>query len=42
VPDKKAKPKRAIIVLFSTFSALVFAIFILLGLEKLRELRKTA
>ncbi|MGB1104126.1 MAG: Wzz/FepE/Etk N-terminal domain-containing protein [Crocinitomicaceae bacterium] len=42
IPDKKAKPKRAIIVLFSTFSALVFAIFILLGMEKLRELRKTA
>lgn len=39
VPDKKAKPKRAIIVLFATFSTLIFAIFILLGLEKLRELR---
>jgi tyrosine-protein kinase Etk/Wzc len=39
VPDKKAKPKRAIIVLFATFSTLIFAIFILLGLEKLKELR---
>jgi capsular polysaccharide biosynthesis protein len=42
VPDKKAKPKRAIIVLFSTFAVLIFAIFILLALEKVRELRKTA
>ncbi len=39
VPDKKAKPKRAIIVLFATFSTLIFAIFILLGIEKLKELR---
>ena len=39
VPDKKAKPKLAIIVLFATFSTLIFAIFILLGLEKLKELR---
>lgn len=39
VPDKKAKPKRAIIVLFATFSTLIFAIFILLGLEKLKELK---
>ena len=42
VPDKKAKPKRAIIVLFSTFAVLIFAIFVLLALEKVRELRKTA
>jgi capsular polysaccharide biosynthesis protein len=42
VPDKKAKPKRAIIVLFTTFSVLVFAIFILLALEKLKELRAKA
>lgn len=42
VPDKKAKPKRAIIVLFTTFSVLIFAIFILLALDKLRELRAKA
>lgn len=42
VPDKKAKPKRAIIVLFTTVSVLIFAIFILLGLEKLKELRARA
>ncbi len=39
IPDKKAKPKRAIIVLFTTFSVLVFAIFVLLAVEKIRELR---
>jgi LPS O-antigen subunit length determinant protein (WzzB/FepE family) len=42
VPDKKAKPKRAIIVLFSTVSVFIFAIFVLLGIEKLRELRAKA
>jgi LPS O-antigen subunit length determinant protein (WzzB/FepE family) len=42
VPDKKAKPKRAIIVLFTTVSGFIFAIFILLGIEKLRELRAKA
>jgi hypothetical protein len=39
LPDKKAKPKRAIIVAFATFSTLLFAIFLLLGIEKLKELR---
>lgn len=42
VPDKKAKPKRAIIIIFTTISVLIFAIFILLGLEKLKELRARA
>lgn len=39
VSDKKAKPKRAIIVIFSTFSALIFGIFLLLMIEKFRELK---
>lgn len=39
VPDKKAKPKRAIIVVFSTFSAFLFGIFALLALEKIKKLR---
>lgn len=39
VPDKKAKPKRAIIVLFSTVSALLFGIFALLGIERIKELK---
>lgn len=39
IPDKKAKPKRAIIVLFATFGAFVFGIFLLLGLEKIKELK---
>ena len=42
VPDKKAKPKRAIIVLFTTISVLLFAIFILLALEKVKELKARA
>lgn len=42
VPDKKAKPKRAIIVLFTTVSVFIFAIFVLLGIEKLKELRAKA
>ncbi|WP_066755974.1 Wzz/FepE/Etk N-terminal domain-containing protein [Crocinitomix algicola] len=39
VPDKKAKPKRSIIVIFSTISVLIFAIFVLLAIEKIKELR---
>jgi hypothetical protein len=39
VPDKKAKPKRAIIVIFVTFSMFVFSAFFLLGLERFRELK---
>lgn len=42
IPDKKAKPKRAIIVLFTTVSIFIFAVFILLGLEKLKELKAKA
>ncbi|MCG8577843.1 MAG: Wzz/FepE/Etk N-terminal domain-containing protein [Flavobacteriales bacterium] len=40
IPDKKAKPKRAIIVVFATFSTFVFAVFVLLALQRLRELRQ--
>lgn len=39
VPDKKAKPKRAIIVIFTTVSAIIFAVFVLLAIEKIKELR---
>lgn len=39
VPDKKAKPKRALIVLFSTVAVFVFAVFVLLAIEKLKELK---
>lgn len=42
VPDKKAKPKRAIIVVFSTLSALLFGVFLLLGIERLKEIRAKA
>lgn len=42
VPDKKAKPKRAIIVVFTTLSVLIFAIFVLLAIEKIKELRLKA
>lgn len=41
VPDKKAKPKRAIIVIFTTFAVFIFAIFVLLALEKIRELKQS-
>ncbi|MBI3136790.1 MAG: hypothetical protein HYZ14_19100 [Bacteroidetes bacterium] len=39
IPDKKAKPKRAIIVIFATFSAFLFTIFLLLGIEKFKEIK---
>jgi len=39
VPDKKAKPKRSIIVLAATFSTLVFAIFLLLAKERIKEIK---
>jgi len=39
VPDKKAKPKRSIIVIGATVATLVFAIFVLLAIEKIRELK---
>ena len=42
VADKKEKPKKAIIVLLSTFGALFFMIFALLLRERLRELKKIA
>lgn len=39
VPDKKAKPKRSIIVILSTFSAFLFTIFILLAAERIKQIR---
>jgi tyrosine-protein kinase Etk/Wzc len=42
VPDKKAKPKRMIIVVFSTFAALFFALAALLVMERIKELRAKA
>jgi tyrosine-protein kinase Etk/Wzc len=42
VPDKKAKPKRMIIVVFSTFAALFFALATLLVMERIKELRAKA
>lgn len=39
MPDKKAKPKRSIIVLAATFATLVFAIFLLLAIEKIKEIK---
>jgi len=39
MPDKKAKPKRAIIVLAATFSALVLAIFLMLANEKIKDIK---
>lgn len=40
--DKKAKPKRSVVVILITFSALVLVIFYLLIIEKIKELRKLA
>lgn len=40
--DKKAKPKRAIIVLIGTFSALLFALIFLLIQQRVKELKKIA
>jgi len=42
VPDKKAKPKRAIIVIFVAFSMFVFSAFFVLALERFKELRVKA
>ncbi|MEA3452374.1 MAG: Wzz/FepE/Etk N-terminal domain-containing protein [Bacteroidota bacterium] len=39
-PDKKAFPKRSIIVIFSTFGAFVFIITLLLFLDFFKELKK--
>lgn len=39
IPDKKAKPKRAVIVVVTTVSTFLMAIFLLLGIEKLKQLR---
>ncbi len=39
VPDKKAKPKRAVIVIISTLAAFILTAMIMLGLERLKELR---
>ncbi|MEO9531260.1 MAG: hypothetical protein ABJG68_11950 [Crocinitomicaceae bacterium] len=40
VPDKKAKPKRAIIVIMVTVATFLFTVFFFLAMEKLRELKK--
>jgi tyrosine-protein kinase Etk/Wzc len=40
VADKKAKPKKAIIVLVATFATLIFMVFALLIQERIQELRK--
>lgn len=40
--DKKAKPKRAIIVLISTLGTLIFALIVLLIQQRIRELKKIA
>jgi LPS O-antigen subunit length determinant protein (WzzB/FepE family) len=42
VPDKKAKPKRAIIVVMVTAATFFLTIFWFLAVEKLKELKKTA
>jgi len=42
VPDKKAKPKRAVVVIMSTLAAFLLAIFWFLAVEKIRELKKNA
>lgn len=42
VPDKKAKPKRSIIVLAATFSTLIFAIFLMLAKERIKEIKANA
>ncbi|MGV6860441.1 MAG: Wzz/FepE/Etk N-terminal domain-containing protein [Putridiphycobacter sp.] len=39
VPDRKAKPKRSIIVIGATAAAVIFAIFLLLAIEKIKELK---
>lgn len=39
LPDKKAKPKRAVIVILITISAFVFTIFLLLAKERIAELK---
>lgn len=39
IPDKKAKPKRAIIVVVATFSTLLLAVFLLLAIEKIKDIR---
>jgi LPS O-antigen subunit length determinant protein (WzzB/FepE family) len=42
IPDKKAKPKRAIIVIFSTLAAFLMGVFALLAIEKLKEIKAKA
>jgi tyrosine-protein kinase Etk/Wzc len=39
VADKKDKPKKAIIILVATISTLIFSIFLLLILERIKELK---
>ncbi len=40
VADKKAKPKKAIIVIVATLATFLFSLFVLLIQERLSELRK--
>tara|TARA_R110002072_G_scaffold301227_1_gene480578 strand:+ start:5453 stop:6445 length:993 start_codon:yes stop_codon:yes gene_type:complete len=40
IADKKDKPKRMIIVILGTMGAFIFSIFVLLILDKIKELRK--
>ena len=40
MPDKKAKPKRSIIVLMITFSTLILSIFVLLTLDRIKILKQ--
>jgi len=40
LPDKKAKPKRSIVVIMITLSTLVFSIFVLLAMARIKELKE--
>lgn len=42
VADKKAKPKKAIIILVSTLAAFIFSIFVLLLSDRIKELKSKA
>jgi LPS O-antigen subunit length determinant protein (WzzB/FepE family) len=40
VPDKKAKPKRAVIVIITSVATFIFASLLLLAIDRLKQLRK--
>jgi capsular polysaccharide biosynthesis protein len=42
IPDRKAKPKRSIIVIAATIATLFFTIFLLLFIEKLKQIKARA